>query len=155
HDRERAAALFATASFVSFPTGDLARVEAAARRAGSNVAGRLLLGVLSSCRGDVAQARALLVGPAEQLLAEDAIGVIEQLSLFSLIWLECWDLAEGLVDRTVESVRTASAPILLLMPLAIAGELAYRRGRMDAAYAAVTESVQLAAETGQTIHGGV
>jgi DNA-binding CsgD family transcriptional regulator len=47
------------------------------------------------------------------------------------------------------AARTAGAPAVLTFPLALFAEFELRRGKIAAAYAAATESVQLAAETGQ------
>src|SRR5262249_36208682 len=119
------------------------------------VAAQLMLGAVHACRGEVEAARAQLVPVAEQLSIDDPSVVIHLVPTSALIWLECWDLITRISDGMIDAVRAASAPILLPLPLAIAAELAYRRGRIDAAYAAASESVELATETGQTIQSAL
>jgi hypothetical protein len=48
------------------------------------------------------------------------------------------------------AARAAGAPAVLTFPLALRSEFELRRGKIAPAYAAAAESVQLAAETGQT-----
>ena len=71
------------------------------------------------------------------------------MSAHSLVWIEQWARARKMLDRIISAARTAGAPAVLLLPLAMFSEFELRRGKIAAAYAAAAESVQLAAETGQ------
>ena len=70
---------------------------------------------------------------------------------WTFCWIEEWTVAQELIERIIGAARAAGAPSLLPLPLAMLSELEFRRGRLAAAYAAATESVQLAADTGQTV----
>ncbi|HEX7525039.1 MAG TPA: helix-turn-helix transcriptional regulator, partial [Gaiellaceae bacterium] len=67
----------------------------------------------------------------------------------ALIWMGDPSTARRMLERIVGVARGASAVTLLPYPLAMLSELELRCGRLAAAYAAATESVRLAAETGQ------
>ena len=76
-----------------------------------------------------------------------------QLSLFAgavLTWSERFDEARQLLVQIVDRARNASSPTDLPYPLACLAELDFRTGRWTAAYAAASESAQLAQETRQT-----
>ena len=66
-------------------------------------------------------------------------------------WVEEWTVAQEVIEQMISAARAAGAPSVLPLPLAMLSELEFRRGRLAAAYAAASESVQLAADTGQTI----
>jgi DNA-binding CsgD family transcriptional regulator len=72
-----------------------------------------------------------------------------------LSWIESWASARMMLERIVSTARAASALTMLPYPLAILSELELRCGRMAAAYAAATESVQLAVETGQAVDSSI
>ena len=100
----------------------------------------------------VDEAFALLESLREQLESIDPVGEFSFVLggvAQSLVWIEQWAHARKLLDRIIGAARTAGAPAVLPFPLAMFSELELRRGKIAAAYAAATESVQLAAETGQ------
>jgi DNA-binding CsgD family transcriptional regulator len=68
-----------------------------------------------------------------------------------LIWAEEHALVRSALDAVVEGARSASAPGLLPLPLAVRAELALRTGDWSRAYASCTEAVRLAEETGQRV----
>jgi DNA-binding CsgD family transcriptional regulator len=69
---------------------------------------------------------------------------------FSLLALERYAEARALIAGAVAAARTASAVGILPYGLAVLSELDFRTGNFAAAYAAGTESVRLAGETGQS-----
>jgi hypothetical protein len=68
----------------------------------------------------------------------------------ALVWIEQWVHARRTLDRIIGAARTAGAPAVLPFPLAVLSDFELRRGKIAAAYAGAAESVQLAAEIGQT-----
>ena len=72
-----------------------------------------------------------------------------------LSWIEEWETARRMLERIVTTARAASALTVLPYSLAILAELELRCGRMATAYAAATESVQLAMETGQAVDSSI
>lgn len=64
-------------------------------------------------------------------------------------WLEQTDDARDMISGFIDEARTASAVGLLPWPLAVLCNIEFRRGDWAAAYAAGSESVRLAEETGQ------
>jgi DNA-binding CsgD family transcriptional regulator len=161
HDQTRAAALLSTALLTRMMAGDLARAketaERAVRAAGSNgqtisIVAKSLLGVARAQTGELDEGRALLEPMFESLQSIDPLGEVStalSATAQTLVWIEQWDRAKTMFDRMVRAARRAGAPGLLNFPLAMLAEFELRRGRLAAAYAAATESVQLAAETGQ------
>lgn len=105
-------------------------------------------------QGRVREARAMLeplIPALETTNPLDDIGVVVVTAAHTLSWLEEWDTARRMLERVVVTARKASAITLLPYPLALLAELELRCGRTPTAYAAATESVQLATETGQTV----
>jgi DNA-binding CsgD family transcriptional regulator len=158
HDGARAAALRATAALTCFMAADLAGADEIARRAlaGAGPEGRLtatmvLARVHANC-GQLDEAFDLLKPMLEWLESIDPLGELSfMLSgvVQSLVWIEQWAHARKILDRMIGAARTAGAPAVLAFPLALLSEFELRRGKLAAAYAAATEAVQLAAETGQ------
>jgi DNA-binding NarL/FixJ family response regulator len=68
---------------------------------------------------------------------------------FSLLAVERYTEARALIAGAVAAARNASAVGILPYGLAVLSELDFRTGNLAAAYAAGTESVRLAGETGQ------
>jgi DNA-binding CsgD family transcriptional regulator len=158
HDRARAAALLETAALTCFMAGDLASADEIARRAlaragsgGRPTATMVLARVHANC-GQVDEAFALLEPMLDWLESIDPLGELSFVLsgvVQSLVWIEQWAHARKMFDRIIGAARTAGAPAVLAFPLALFSEFELRRGKIAAAYAAATESVQLAAETAQ------
>ncbi len=68
------------------------------------------------------------------------------------VWLEEYGTARALLDRIVGSARAAGAPGLLPFPLWALGELDFRSGAWDATRSELFEGLELARQTGQSIH---
>ncbi len=163
HDHARAAAMFATASLACILLGDLGRARECARRADA-VADRdsavatfvapAMLAIVAASLGDVGQARGRLIALLERVQPAQLIGefsTIVTAVAWTLTWIEEWTLAREVIERSIGAARAAGAPSVLPLPLGMLAELEFRCGRLAAAYAAATESVQLAADTGQSI----
>ena len=159
HDTSRASALRATAALVSFMAADHAGADEIARRAlaGAGPGGRptatMVLALVTAGGGQVDEAFALLEPMLESLGSIDPLGELSFVlsgTAQSLVLIEQWAHARKMFDRIIAAARTAGAPTVLTFPLAVFSEFELRRGKIAAAYAAAAESVQLAAETGQT-----
>ena len=159
HDMSRASALRATAALVSFMAADHAGADEIARRAlaGAGPGGRptatMVLALVTVGGGQVDEAFALLEPMLESLGSIDPLGELSFVlsgTAQSLVLIEQWAHARKMFDRIIAAARTAGAPTVLTFPLAVFSEFELRRGKIAAAYAAAAESVQLAAETGQT-----
>jgi ATP/maltotriose-dependent transcriptional regulator MalT len=159
HDTSRASALRATAALVSFMAADHAGADEIARRAlaGAGPGGRptatMVLALVTAGGGQVDEAFALLEPMLESLGSIDPLGELSFVlsgTAQSLVLIEQWVHARKMFDRIIAAARTAGAPTVLTFPLAVFSEFELRRGKIAAAYAAAAESVQLAAETGQT-----
>jgi DNA-binding CsgD family transcriptional regulator len=163
HDPERAAMMLAIASNAATGAASIAVVVETARRAAglSGSAGgpagtmsALALAAGLALAGDVDEARAILEPLIPSLEAVDPLseaGVVVMTAAHVLTWIEEWETARGMLERTVNAARAASAVTLMPYPLALLSELELRCGRWPVAYAAASESVQLAAETGQIV----
>jgi len=107
-------------------------------------------------RGDSTRARALLDGCLPLLMEADPIWgphlAFSQAISITYLWVEQFDTARKLLDRIVQAARAAGAPGLLPFPLSVLGELDFRTGAWDAAYSGLHEAVELAHETGQSVH---
>jgi DNA-binding CsgD family transcriptional regulator len=165
HDPGRAAALLAMASIGAIGAAEVEVAVVTAGRAaelatplGGPVAllAALALSTSLALAGQVTQARNI-VDPLVPLVATlDPLGeggLLVQMVGHTLAWFEEWDSARSLLERIVTTAREASVVTLLPLPLAILCELEFRCGRMAAAYAAGTESVQVAVEAGQEVAG--
>ena len=159
HDMSRASALRATAALVRFMAADPAGADEIARRAlaGAGPGGRptatMVLALVTAGGGQVDEAFALLEPMLESLGSIDPLGELSFVlsgTAQSLVLIEQWAHARKMFDRIIAAARTAGAPTVLTFPLAVFSEFELRRGKIAAAYAAAAESVQLAAETGQT-----
>jgi DNA-binding CsgD family transcriptional regulator len=158
HDHARASALRASAAFTGQMAGDQAGAVEMARRvlAGAGPEGRptatIILAHVTAGSGQVDEAFALLEPMLEWLESIDPLGehsfVLSGTAVL-LALIEQWAHARKVFDRIIGAARTAGAPAVLTFPLALFSEFELRRGKIAAAYAAATESVQLAAETGQ------
>jgi DNA-binding CsgD family transcriptional regulator len=104
--------------------------------------------------GRVDEARAILeplIPSLETTSALGEAGVVVVTAARMLTWMEEWETARRMLERIVRTARAASAVTLLPYPLALLSELDLHRGRWPMAYATASESVQLAAETGQLV----
>jgi ATP/maltotriose-dependent transcriptional regulator MalT len=159
HDKARAAALRAGAALACHMAGDLAGADKMACRAlaragsGGRITATMVLARARANCGQAAEARALLEPILEPLESIDPLGELSFVLTCvaqSLAWIEQWAPARKMFDRIISAARTAGAPAVLPLPLAMFSEFELRCGKIAAAYAAAAESVQLAAETGQT-----
>lgn len=104
--------------------------------------------------GSVAEARSI-VGPMVPVLAtidplgEDTFPVAATAHLLS--WIEDRAADRSILDGIVRAARGSSAVTALPFPLAVLSELDLRSGRIDPAYAAATEAVQLAVDMGLAV----
>jgi DNA-binding CsgD family transcriptional regulator len=159
HDAARAAALLANATILCFMAsawatgGEIA--QRALYRAGPNAAptATIVLAMVRANLGEVDEALALLESLHESLESVDPLGESFVLSgaAMLLVWIEQWVRARRLFDRIIGAARTAAAPTVLPLPLALLSDFELRRGKVAAAYAAAIESAQLSAETGQVL----
>jgi DNA-binding NarL/FixJ family response regulator len=162
HDRARAAALLAIAAASRFMAADQEPAAKIARRglqlAGGSAAApmgcRSLAAMAHAIAGEVEEALVLVEPLVDEFLAVDevfvdplALGAIPQ----TLKFMERWESADAVLDRVVAAARAAGAPSMLTFPLAVGADADLRRGRLAGSYAAASESVQLAAETGQIV----
>jgi DNA-binding CsgD family transcriptional regulator len=104
--------------------------------------------------GDAPSGRALLETCRAAIETEESLARDDQLLRFigpTLVWIEEYDWARAFLGRIVERGRALSAPGVLPFALAMLSMLDFRTGRWAAAYADASESLQLAAETGQSV----
>jgi DNA-binding CsgD family transcriptional regulator len=163
HDPERAATMLAIASNAATGAAAVEVVVETARRAArlsESVGGPVgMLAALAlanglALAGRVGEARVILeplIPSLETTSPLGEAGVVVVTAAHMLIWMEEWETARRMLERIVSTARGASAVTVLPYPLAILSELELRCGRMASAYAAATESVQLAVETGQAV----
>jgi DNA-binding CsgD family transcriptional regulator len=158
HDRARASALRATAALACLIADDLAGAVEMARRAlaGAGPEDRpiatMVLAQVTAGSGQAEEVFALLEPILESLESIDPLGELSFVlsgAAQSLVWTEQWAHASKVFDRIISAARTAGAPAVLPLPLAVLAEFELRRGKIAAAYAAAAESVQLAAESVQ------
>jgi DNA-binding CsgD family transcriptional regulator len=167
HDAERAAMMLAIASLGITGAAEVELSIATARRAarlaapiGGPVA---LVAAISLANGLVLAGK---VGEGVGIL-DPLIPVIETIdplgeagslvaqAAHALTWSERWAPGRALLERLVSTARQASALTALPYRLAILSELELRCGRVAPAYAAATEAVQLAMETGQAVDSSI
>lgn len=107
-------------------------------------------------RGDYARGRELLERCLPLLMEVDPIWGMHvafyQGVCITYVWTEQFDTARVLLDRIVSAAREAGAPGLLPFPLWVLGELEFRTGAWDAAYSGFHEALELAQQTGQSVH---
>lgn len=158
-----AAQLLCTASNVAIMAGEVARAEELALEAmrmvgdddgPSAIIARLTLGGASALRGRVADG----LGMIEPILAGDRQALLDPASelgpgLFPVIpvltWTDRRQLARAMLESIIGGARAAGAVTSVPFWLAGLSELELREGRITPAYAAASESVQLARDTGQ------
>jgi DNA-binding CsgD family transcriptional regulator len=102
--------------------------------------------------GRAADATPLLDRAKSVLLEADPLIAPAEVFAFGAqvaMWLERYDLAEQVVDRTIDLLRGASAVGRLPFPLAVRAHLSFRLGRWGQAMASADEAVALARQTGQ------
>jgi DNA-binding CsgD family transcriptional regulator len=158
-----AAQMLCTASNVSVMAGEVERAEQMAREAmravgdhqgPSAIMAKLTLGGSSALRGNVADGlrmiEPVLAGERERLM--DPMSELAS-SLFAVIpiltWTDRREMARGMLESIIAGARAAGAVTGLPFWLAGLSELELREGRITPAYAAASESVQLASDTGQ------
>ncbi len=158
-----AARLLCTASNVGTMAGEVGRAEELAREAmsmvgddggPSGVIAKLTMGGSSALRGRVAEGLAMieqvLAGEQEALLdpaGELAAGLVPVIPV--LTWTDRRQKARAMLESIIGGARAAGAVTSLPFWLAGLSELELREGRITPAYAAASESVQLARDTGQ------
>jgi DNA-binding CsgD family transcriptional regulator len=108
--------------------------------------------------GGVSEARSILEPLIPLLETLDPLGeagLVIGMAAHMLEWIEDWGTARRMLEHVVRTARAASAVTMLPHPLASISELEVRCGRMAPALAAATESVQIAAETGQAVDSSI
>ena len=162
-DPAAAAQLLCTASNVSMMAGDVGRAEELALEAmnmvgdddgPSAIIAKLTLGGSSALRGKVAYGLGLM----EPILAGDREALLDPASelapaLFPVVpvltWTDRRQAARAMLESIIGGARAAGALTSLPFWLASLSELELREGRITPAYAAASESLQLAGDTGQ------
>jgi len=163
HDPVRAATMLSLASTAASGTADIDAAVETARRAvrvsgptGGPVSMLAALALASglTLAGRVGEARGILEPLLPLLETIDPLGeagIVAVTAAHMLSWMEEWEAARRILERTVTTARVASAVTVLSYPLSILAELELRCGRMATAYAAAAEAVQFAIETGQAM----
>ena len=163
HDPESAVALLCIGSTCCWMAGRIERgldVAARATRIAQRVGGAV--GVLAktelanglALRGRTAEARAILDPLLPVLRSTDPLsggGATLLLGSAAMVWLGMWDEAFELIVHVIDRARASGAIVALPFALTWLAELELRRGRIATSYAAATESVQLAVDTGQIV----
>jgi DNA-binding CsgD family transcriptional regulator len=157
HDRPRAAALLSAAGIALLIGGHVRDLRAVAERArglagpSADLVPTVLLAEALAAAGDVEEARALLLGREEELLAFGAHpGPVQELvvvAAFALALLEEWPRAERLLDGLISGARRAGAVRALAFPLAVSAGLDVRRGHWGRARRKGREALPIAEET--------
>jgi DNA-binding CsgD family transcriptional regulator len=158
-DPADAAMFLAEAAIPCIMAGDIRLALAASRRAKSladraGVPTPLLINAVLAesllLLGMAAEAGVLVDESMRRMLAspEEAAAVAPYFPT-TLLAFERYPDARVLITGAVEAIRSASAVGLLPFVLAVLSELELRTGNLATAYAAGTESVRLAHETGQ------
>lgn len=161
----RAAILLMAAVAPCYLVGDGLRAYHTAERANAcaqRVGGPLAIfadGVLAQSlviRGDSVRGRRLMETCLPLLMEADPIRgphlTFSQAVSITYVWLEEYETARALLDRIVGSARAAGAPGLLPFPLWVLGELDFRSGAWDATRSELFEGLELARQTGQSVH---
>ena len=163
HDPARAASLLLEAGTAHFMAADQRRAETIVLRAmqmpgveagSTSVLALSVVALARAVEGEIDEVLAVSQPLYEALMSVDPLGETPlTIGAFTqtLRWLEQWDRAEALLDRLLGAARAAAAVSMLPFPLALLADFELQRGRIAGAYAAATESVQLAAETGQIV----
>lgn len=161
YDPARAAVLLAVATNAAAAAAEIDLVVETGRRAvrlSRTVGGpvqmlaAIALGNGLTLAGRIDEARAIFESLIPVLETIDPLGEAGTLLVATpaaLTWMGDAVTARRMLERVIGTARAASAAALLPYPLAILSELELRCGRLAPAYAAATESVRLAAETGQ------
>jgi DNA-binding CsgD family transcriptional regulator len=161
YDRARAATILAIATNAGAAAAEIDLVVETARRAArlSRAVGgpvemltALALATGLTLAGRIGEARGIfepLIPVLETIDPLSEAGFLLVATPAALICMGDPSTARRMLERIVGVARGASAVTLLPYPLAMLSELELRCGRLAAAYAAATESVRLAAETGQ------
>lgn len=106
------------------------------------------------CKGDPAGAQQLIEA-SDSLRARPLPGIAgiewDSRTAHPLIWIEQYDRAAFLLERSITSARELAALAALPFALARRAELAFRTGAWDSAHADAAEAVRLAGETRQHI----
>jgi DNA-binding CsgD family transcriptional regulator len=157
HDRPRAAALLSAAGIALLIGGHVRDLRAVAERARAlagpeaDLVPTVLLAEALAAAGDVEEARALLLGREEELLAFGAHpGPVQELvviAAFALALLEEWPRAERLLDGLITGARRTGAVRALAFPLAVSAGLDVRRGHWARARRKGREALPIAEET--------
>lgn len=161
-DPGRALAMLTEAAMPCFQAGWLERARTTAERAralaervGAEDDPRMLLvlGAALVITGST-QEGAAAAEHARRLVSEPELlaSPLVLAGLHVLTWLERYDEERELLNRAVSTGRTVGALAGLPLALGYLCELEYRVGDWDAAYAAGSESLALADETGQAGH---
>jgi DNA-binding CsgD family transcriptional regulator len=162
HDTTRAAAILTDASLAALLSGDIPGGIGLGRRAHELAKGRhellamtgplLANGLLLS--GAPEEARALLMTydaiPADKRPPAALIQIAPPLT-----WIEEYDKARSFLEDLIRKGRELSSPSILVPALWNMTELEYRVGRWDQGYAAGSEAVSLARDSGQMLHSGL
>jgi DNA-binding CsgD family transcriptional regulator/tetratricopeptide (TPR) repeat protein len=159
-DRSRAALLMAEAVVPTMMAGDILMAETIAVRAmelAEPIGGlpsafaSLGLGQVLALRGESTKSRQLLQGVRAALDKSDPFGpgaILTQIA-HCYIWLEEYRDAHEILESVISAARTRGAVVVLPFALGVLSDYEFRVGNFAAAYAAATESVQLAHQTGQ------
>jgi DNA-binding CsgD family transcriptional regulator len=157
HDPPRAAALLSAAGIALLIGGHVRDLRAVAERArelagpGADLVPTVLLAEARAAAGEVEQARELLLGREEELLAFGANpGPVQELvviAAFVLVLLEEWPRAERMLDGLIAGARQAGAVRALAFPLAVSAGLDVRRGHWGRARRKGREALPIAEET--------
>lgn len=162
YDPARAAVLLAVATNAAAAAAEIDLVVETGRRAvrlSRTVGGpvemlaAIALGNGLILAGRIDEARAIFEPLIPVLETIDPLGEAGTLLVATpaaLTWMGDAVTARRMLERVIGTARAASAAALLPYPLAILSDLELRCGRLAPAYATATESVRLAAETGQT-----
>jgi DNA-binding CsgD family transcriptional regulator len=130
------------------------RAQAVGERAGlPPMPARLPLAMVLLLRGERRRAQPLLAEAAAWLKRAEDPWTLGPVLIFGIgqafYWLEDYERARSLLGDALEHARGWSAPGLLPYGLLCLGDLEFRTGHWTSAYAAASEAVKLAGETGQ------
>jgi DNA-binding CsgD family transcriptional regulator len=97
---------------------------------------------------------ALAARRRDELEEGDIVGKVEQRLHFAVLchWVEQYDVARDVLERTIDAARAAGAVGFLPLALDTLAAVNARIGRWTESYAASTEALQLADATGQLGH---
>ena len=122
----------------------------------------MVLAIVCTNRGEVDEALLLLEPLHELLDSFDPLGefsFVLSATAYLFVWIEQWVQAYCMLDRMISAARTAGAPAVLAVPLALHSDFELCRRKIAAAYAAASESAQLAVsalgETGESRERGL